>query len=308
MIFSFLLTASACWLGVVTFIALRHAASLFLPRRGQLHRLLGLFALLIYGAGLFDLFLPFLPSRPAYDVGLGLLGAGLASSALAFGHARVHKLQQSGTLDEHSTVSRSEMIEHVFFQLVNAAQLLYLHVVTAADWSIAVRLAMCWIASFIWLVRDWFPPNSFSANYDDNTAEPRSSPWIRFLYRAKKWQFVLFKHVLLFGLNVSVALQPASQLCSLSAFRIYFLLVAMSFVFEFFLQSLVKKHLLSQDNMLSLQHVMMVLASLASVEVVFSHVNLALAALSTALNFVNRKHDVFNHALVILAAAATTYI
>lgn len=72
---------------------------------------------------------------------------------------------------------------------------------------------------------------------------------------------------------------------------------------EFYLQTLVKRHFLGQARMLLLQRALMVLASLAAAQLVWSRVRPLLALLSAALNFVWRKHDVANGALVILAAA-----
>ena len=54
-----------------------------------------------------------------------------------------------------------------------------------------------------WLVRDQFPVNKFSDNY---TKGQNKTSLISLLYRAKKYQYIFYKHVLLHGLNVSVAL------------------------------------------------------------------------------------------------------
>ena len=75
-----------------------------------------------------------------------------------------------------------------------------------------------------WLGRGAFPVNSFSANYK-TPGFGGTTPLIRFLYRMKKWQYLLYKHCLLHGLNVSVALREGgaatSALVRTGHFRLY---------------------------------------------------------------------------------------
>ncbi len=287
------------WLGCVALLSLWHARALFGGARGRLHRVLGAAELLVLALGFADVLWAAAPSRAALDVGLGLLGALLAASALAFGHTRVPRQQRSGTLDPHATVSRGEMLEHVFFQLLNAAQLALLHALGAAPGR-PLRLLLCWAAAWPWLARGRFPVNSFSANYDPRTADPRSTPGTRRMYRAKKWQYVGLKHALQFGLSVSVALcDSCAGLTDDPVFRVYFVTLSTSFVAEFYLQTLVKRGLLSQGAMLAYQAALMLLASATAAVVVWRYVLLPVAALSAALNFANRRHDVLNTAILI---------
>ncbi len=102
---------------------------------------------------------------------------------------------------------------------------------------LSYRMIWCWISSWPWLFRGRFPVNSFSANYNPETADPRSTSVTRFLYRAKKWQYVSLKHCLQFGLNISVALSIRSNDVLLPLdpeFRIYFLIMSLSFVVVIF--------------------------------------------------------------------------
>jgi len=64
-----------------------------------------------------------------------------------------------------------------------------------------------------WLLRHKFPINSFSANYrkgpgggvEGGEGSGPEAGLIRGMYRTKKMQYLLYKHVLLHGLNVSIA-------------------------------------------------------------------------------------------------------
>jgi hypothetical protein len=237
---------------------------------------------------------------------LQLSGALLAFTALAFGHSSTPQTA-SGTLDPHATVNRGEMIEHIFFQLVNMVQILYLHL--ACDnplWR--ERFGWCWLSSALWLIRGWFPLNSFSANYSAGTIDPKSTAVTRLMYRMKKWQYVLLKHCLQFGLNLSVALNGAPGLTQNVYFRLYWLLMSTSFVLEFFLQTLVKKKKLAQENLLRMQYILMSLATISSSVVVVGHVNLLLAALSLIFNFAHRKHDLLNTSVIMAGMAIYTLI
>ena len=70
------------------------------------------------------------PSRgrtAAYDVVLALLGTvSTFSAAHDFGGRRLTS-KVSGVLDDKSLVTRSEMLEHGFYQLLNLAQILGLY-------------------------------------------------------------------------------------------------------------------------------------------------------------------------------------
>mmetsp|Transcript_12206 Transcript_12206/g.39263 ORF Transcript_12206/g.39263 Transcript_12206/m.39263 type:complete len:240 (+) Transcript_12206:234-953(+) len=182
---------------------------MLLPRYGRTHRLTGSLLLLYLMLGLADVRLtPLLRLRGAYDIGLSLLGLATAfSAARDFGSARVHLRgsEASGILDEKATVSRSEMLEHCFYQLLNLCQVGFLYASAALPHSRAARTALAAALLLPWLARSRFPVNSFSANYK-TPGVGGTTPLIRFLYRLKKWQYLLYKHFLLHGLNVSVAM------------------------------------------------------------------------------------------------------
>lgn len=71
-------------------------------------------------------------------------------------------------------------------------------------------------------------------------------------------------------------------------------------VFEFFLQTLVKIRLMSQQRMLVLQRLLMLSATFPAVTVVTQFVDWHLAIFSLLLNFGNRKHDWFNTLLILM--------
>ena len=178
--------------------------SMFLRRFARTHRLIGLLLLLLLLTGFAHLF----TGAPRtlgllYDASLSIVGIAVTlSAAYDFGpsHARV-KNNASGTLDEAATVTQSEMIEHSFYQALNLCQILYLHAVAHA--SPLNRLGLLCACTAPWCVRRAFPVNHFSDNYNQ-PAKGGATPLIRVLYRLKKWQYLLYKHFLLHGLNLSV--------------------------------------------------------------------------------------------------------
>ena len=214
------------------------ALQLWTRKHGRAHRLLGLAELLLLAAGLVDVAawetgrsVPRRLLRLLYDVLLGVCGTALTlSAAAAFSHANV-KNQASGVLEEEATITQDEMIEHAFYQLLNLLQAGYLHCLPAVRGP-AARAALCLFISSPWLVRDRFPVNSFSRNY---VTSPKA--WwtlINLLYRVKKWQYVAYKHVLLFGLNASLALSPARDCLPQTSrsFRLYWVLLNAAYVLE----------------------------------------------------------------------------
>ena len=56
------------------------------------------------------------------------------------------------------------------------------------------------------------------------------------LYRLKKYQYLTYKHCLLHGLNIGVALS-GDALARQPAFRLYWLCINAAYVMEFFLQA-----------------------------------------------------------------------
>lgn len=233
--------------------------------------------------------------------------------------------------DAHATVTHAEMMEHVFYQGVNLVQILFLHSIqllpsnnqdtstpldqdllnpgphydSTSPVTMICRAGLAVLATSIWLLRGRFPVHSFSANYKKH--DPRSSALVRFLYRLKKYQYLLYKHCLLHGLNISVVLSGAC-LTSDPHFRVYWLLLNTSYVMEFFLQTLVKKEHMGQGTLLSLQGVLMLASSLAAFKVLLRAggksvgVLLVPAATSLVLNLAHRGHEVLNFSLVLLLA------
>lgn len=234
-----------------------------------------------------------------FDSVLGVLGTNLAlSAAYEFQHKNVVNVA-SGTLDEHATVTYNEMIEHSFYQGLNLVQAWYLHAVTA-ETSVPHRILYMFLVTSPWLLRGFFPVHSFSDNYNKN--DTKSTTFIRVMYRIKKYQYVFYKHFLLHGLNLSVAIYGYG-LAKTDEFRLYWLLLNLSYVMEFFLQTLVKKKYMSQQTMLNLQMVLMSAATIAALYVL-QYVSTAVALLSVFLNFTNRGHDVFNTMAILVAFIA----
>lgn len=269
-------------------------------QRGRYHALLGLVYLFFLVWGLLDAADVVSAPRVFLDLVLGLWGALLAFSATEFGHKGVKNVA-SGTLDPHATVTHSEMIEHVFYQLLNAVHALYLHAVVWYPSNLMARCVLCLASTTPWLLRSHFPVNRFSDNY--TRQDPRSNAWIRFLYRMKKYQYVFLKHGLQQGLLLTIAVRggDAVFLSRSPIFRMHWVLMATMFVMEFFLQTLVKKDRLSQQNMLRFQHLLMATISIAAGWVFVTSVSPFIAMASAALNFANRGHDMLNTTLLLVA-------
>lgn len=102
---------------------------------------------------------------------------------------------------------------------------------------------------------------------------------------------------------------PFYDLVLQPSFRLYWLLLNLSYVMEFFLQTLVKKDIMTQRKMMILQRILMFAASLPAINLIFmtlinpfifstSLINsiffFIIAILSILLNFSNRGQDVFN--------------
>ncbi len=209
----------------------------------------------------------------------------------------------------------------------------------------AKRFLLLFLVTLPWTIRKRFPVNSFSANWKRNsnahhnitnnhhhyrhekiktngderfgsiqvgTEKGSKSLWlINGMYRFKKWQYIFYKHVILHGLNISVALSVSSTqqqhqqqqsytddnipLPLTSQWRIFWLLLNTSYVMEFFLQSLVKRRILTQRYMMILNALLMISASIASMEYnVLGQVRIEAALISLFLSFYNRGHDVLN--------------
>jgi len=304
-------------MGMITFAfivagyVLYNWRGLFVPWHARRHRLMGVvyFAFLVFGAIDASRGLVGHPSRCGlvFDAGLGVAGVLIAvTAALDFGQAhdetRFVKNKASGTLDDKATVTRGEMWEHSFYQLLLLAQICYVHAVgyftrTEAS-SMAPRLAGLFLVTFPWHFRHLVPINSFSKNYSD---EQSAFTLIGVMYRIKKYQYVFLKHVLIHGLNITLAVHGNTGLASQPLFRFYWNIVNWSYTMEFFLQTLVKKKRMQQAHMLWLQKLLMALASVSAVSVIYI-VDPVAAAVSCFLNFTHRGHEMVN---VSAATAAT---
>lgn len=281
----------------------------------------------------------------AFDMILGILGVGATlTAAKEFPHKHVKNSKgQSGTLHQKAIVTQSEMIEHVFYQGLNLVQAIYLHAIQHSRQDrdqeesslfpakTVANLGMLFMATSPWLVRRrFFPVHSFSANWklhEVSKGEEESTSFCNqatrtterqkdleiILYKIKKWQYVFYKHVILHGVNLYVAVVDSgeSNLPYSYSWRIFWLLLNTSYVMEFFLQSLVKKRrptILKQSTMLVLQRWLMFCATVASMVVLLqlcSNHRIWLPALSLAsltLNFNRRGYDVSNTMTVAIIA------
>eukprot|EP00808_Paulinella_micropora_P027925 g52256.t1 len=135
-------------------------------------------------------------------------------------------------------------------------------VAQCALYPLLARLLLCMLATAPWWWRDRFPVHSFSANYSSSKPHSSQVPFmIRLLYRLKKYQYVLYKHFLLHGLNVSVALWQPAQLSHSLRFRMYWFALNCSYTMEFFLQTLVQKKHMAQSTLLALHKLLMAAAT-----------------------------------------------
>mmetsp|Transcript_30267 Transcript_30267/g.67072 ORF Transcript_30267/g.67072 Transcript_30267/m.67072 type:complete len:395 (+) Transcript_30267:28-1212(+) len=187
--------------------------------------------------------------------------------------------------------------------------------------AIVLRLMAVLAATSPWLLRHYFPVHSFSANWikkgltrgKQYQQQETATEWLETrLYQIKKWQYLFYKHVILHGLNLSVAFPAASAAASLSPmppltltmpWRIFWICLNASYVMEFYLQSLVKREFLSQQSMLILQRVLMTASSVSAMLAVANVVRPEFCIMSVVLNFTNRGRDVLNVMLVAVLAA-----
>ena len=221
--------------------------------------------------------------------------------AKAHEHAERRQLGvRSGVLHAKTAVTGAEMLEHAFYHVVNGFQIAYVHCV-AQPWfvrsSAETRATACLLANSAWTARSRFPINSFSNNYRDGMRDFESC-----MYRVKKWQYVLYKTVLLHGLNVSLAMRPV-DLISLFEWRAFWFLLNAAYVLEFFLQTLVKRKYLRQRTMLVLNQALMLISTSAVVPVLRTAVEPHAAAMMFVLNFLNRKREMENVVVGLVAAA-----
>ena len=123
-------------------------------------------------------------------------------------------------------------------------------------------------------------------------------------------KYLLYKHCLLHGLNISLALDGGraqavggAALGDRPYFRFYWITLNASYVMEFFLQTLVRRRRLRQRDMLRMQQTLMAVATVAALRVLRG-VRVAPAALSLVLQFMRRHRELSNTMLVFIFAAA----
>jgi hypothetical protein len=303
-IFFFLIVVVAAW----------HGRRLFLDRHGWSHRLSGAFHLcwLVYGCLTVHQQVRNATASFVYDVVLGAGGlTATLTAARDFPHRHVRNATgQSGILSDAALVTQAEMIEHAFYQFLNLWQALYLHYF-AAWYGRDLSPWHQWLALLIvtapWLLRHYFPVHSFSQNWKGShpQSHERSSRLETALYRVKKAQYLFYKHVVLHGVNLAVALpQPpqangttteeAGPLVTQQSWRIFWLCLNAAYAMEFFLQSLVRRHVLRQSTMLWWNRLLMVVSSAAAVPAILGTVRWELCLGSLVLNICHRHYDVLN--------------
>ena len=320
-------------------VALRYGKILFFPKNGRSHRAAGATLFLWIALGTFTAVHPRGFTGYAgeslrwgrwclfYDAVLGSLGIiTTLTAAKDFPHRRViNDPGQSGTLQQAATVTQAEMVEHAFYQVVNLIQAVYLHLMTwvweLQNSPVVLRLLAVLVVTSPWWVRRRFPVHSFSANWTVKRPTKQTSiaqesehfaGMEMLLYRVKKWQYIFYKHVILHGVNISVAFPARRQnryslvedmLPLTSSWRIFWLALNMSYVMEFFMQSLVKRQVLTQGKHLWLQRLLMMASSISATGAILGRVRLEVSIASLLLNFSNRHHDVFNTMLVAAFAS-----
>ena len=285
---------------------------LFYRHHAKKHRVAGFIHLLLLLIG------SFINSKNTYYYHLLLAVSGIITAYTAVNDFQHHKRvnnaidgeNRSGTLEKDATVSHAEMVEHTFYQGINLLQIVYLYNLPSDP--LLQYIATCAMV-LPWWYRNRFPINSFSSNWkmSFNANKQKKQPLLtNAMYLFKKTQYLFYKHVLLHGLNICVAFLEKDHingeslaLVETPTFQTYWLLLNVSYVMEFFLQTLVKKKMMSQCFMLLLQNVLMIASAWAVGKMIWETSNgrkgrqLVLpfvASMSVTLNFLRRGHEVSN--------------
>lgn len=311
-------------------VALSNFQPLFLAAHGRSHRLAGAALLFWLCVGVLQTLKQYYrqqdyrPTWLYYDTVLGVLGITTTlTAARDFPHKLVQNAKgQSGSLSNKALVTQAEMIEHSFYQGLNLLQAWYLHFLTTTVQKSNNRVVVAFLAlvgvTSPWCIRHHFPVHSFSHNWKVTPSHQRT-PQETILYRIKKAQYLFYKHVLLHGVNITVALfqstiPSSTPLPCTLPWRVYWLALNTSYVMEFFLQTLVRRNLLATVHMFRLQRWLMATSSVAAVWVLIQLLWMESELLwwrppltcltSLVLNFTNRHQDVTN---VLLTAALFYY-
>ena len=100
-----------------------------------------------------------------YDALLGVSGCALTVTAASdFGIPRARlRNRASGALDDDQTVTREEIVEHLFYQALNVTQVVFLRLapIVAAAHGRPGACASLALATAPWLFRSAFPVNRF---------------------------------------------------------------------------------------------------------------------------------------------------
>ncbi|KAL7581233.1 hypothetical protein ACA910_006011 [Epithemia clementina (nom. ined.)] len=170
-----------------------------------------------------------------------------------------------------------------------------------------------------------------NSKIDEKKQPPPSSTSSRqesIMYKIKKWQYIFYKHVIFHGLNISIALRQVRRLTRkpqqeeqqqqqqqqqqyhhetmvyTRGWRLFWIALNAAYVLELFLQSLVKRKIVSQAQMLLLNQCLMLISSLAAATqstfrcLIVDHWHICLA--SAVLNFTHRHCDVMNTVLIFV--------
>ena len=211
-------------------------------------------------------------------------------------------------------------------------------VVPATTPIIIRRMVLLWLVTSPWYFRKLVPVHSFSHNWklynekqqeeeerqkkqlqsnnngktninsskiDEDTQHQQQKHQMEvIMYKIKKGQYIFYKHCILHGVNISVALNDESlqEIPYSKSWRTFWILLNSSYVMEFFLQTLVKRHIIQQSTMLLYNRILMLSSSLGAI-VVLKYVPIYVVTISIVLNFVHRGHDIINTLLV----ASLTY-
>ena len=130
-------------------------------------------------------------------------------------------------------------------------------------------------------------------------------------------RYLLYKHFLLHGLNLSLTLlpnlhttSPPPSLCLSSRpyFRLYWLSLNAAYVLEFFLQTLVKKGAMRQNTMLLLNQLLMTITTTPALQVLMMDVSWSLGLISLWLNLINRGREVENVLSLTILTLTLTHL
>lgn len=123
-------------------------------------------------------------------------------------------------------------------------------------------------------------------------------------------RYVLYKHFLFHGLNITLAFSlrthEAANFVYSPEFRAYWLCLNTAYTMEFFLQTLVKRRMISQNTMITLNQLLMAASMVVTLQVLYQ-VDFLAATISLVLNFLNRGHDFANIWITLCTSTAIQF-